>query len=368
MGEGGKRPPLAPILLVIVLVWAAVAGYLLSSTQSSVERTSKAVPGIQTSLSQIEQNTKATSQVTELKKLNEQVLKEVKPLQPVLEDLNADSAKLARITDSILSTSKGAGQQAKKNEALVTELATAAAESDRIINTTATSATGVQKAIDGMVSPGRSTLRNTLETEPSIGSVNLQVDAIVKDLDTVLPFVVKAIKKAAIKEIDKIIRRAIGDAGRAAINRCKKDPTQCGKDFARYCEKHGKECVELAADCLRNAKCKGAVEKGVEKYCEKNEKACAEAVLKFCKADNAACNDAAEKCQADPACAAAVQKACTGKIKNKLACLAARTALCEADKALPFCGNGVTTQTVRRRSAAQTGSASGKQLRGVARR
>ena len=203
MGEGGKRPPLAPILLVIVLVWAAVAGYLLSSTQSSVERTSKAVPGIQTSLSQIEQNTKATSQVTELKKLNEQVLKEVKPLQPVLEDLNTDSAKLAKITDSILTTSKGAEQQAEKNQALVAKLATGAAESDRIIGETATSATGVQKAIDGMVPPGRSTLRNVLETEPSIGSVNLQVNAIVKDLDTVLGFVVKAIEKAAVGRIEK---------------------------------------------------------------------------------------------------------------------------------------------------------------------
>ena len=161
------------------------------------------MPSIQSALSEIDQNTKATAQVTQLKNLNEQVLKQVKPLQPVLQDLNTDSAKLARITDSILSTTKGAEQQAKKNQGLVAKLAAGAAESDRIIAATNTSATGVQKAIEGMVPPGRSTLRNVLETQPSIGSVNLQVNAIVKDLDSVVGFVVKAIEKAAVGRVDK---------------------------------------------------------------------------------------------------------------------------------------------------------------------
>ena len=83
--------------------------------------------------------------MTQLKNLNEQVLKEVKPLQPVLEDLNTDSAKLAKITDSILTTSKGAEQEAEKTQGLVAKLAAGAAESDRIIGETAAARPGCRR-------------------------------------------------------------------------------------------------------------------------------------------------------------------------------------------------------------------------------
>lgn len=203
MAAGGKRAPLAPILLVVVLVWAVVAGYFLSSTQSAVDRTAQVVPKIASSLNEIDVNTKATSQVTKLKNLNQDVLKQVKPLQPILEQLNTDTGKVESETDKILATTRSAQKEAAKTQRLVGQVNSEAATTGDVVDSIYSRTKGVQNAVEGAIAPGRSTLRNVLETEPSIGSVNLQVDAIVKDLGVVGGFVVKAIEKAAVGRIEK---------------------------------------------------------------------------------------------------------------------------------------------------------------------
>lgn len=206
MSEKTGTRSLAPLVLAIVLIWAAAAAYFLYSTVRSVDQTAEVVPGITRSLEEIDRNTAATKEVGELERLNRRVLAASKPLVPILRDLNEDTSKLGEVTQSILETNRAIERAADRTEGLVRSVAAGARSTNATVQRTATSATGVRNAVEATVDPGRSTLRNILETEPSIGSVELQTTAIVGDLGVVF----------------KLVEQAIEDFERRRI--CKKEP------------------------------------------------------------------------------------------------------------------------------------------------
>jgi hypothetical protein len=378
--------PVGPLALVILLIFGAIAGYMLISTLRAVDGAGAVLPKLTTTLSSIERNTRVSKLTGQMERATRQILAESKPIVPVLQKLNTHSAELDDTMSSILETTKSTEAKAAETQELITSMQALVVSTGATVDQLDKHSKAVLDTLKGTVKPGHRTLRSVLESEPSVGSLTMQMDSITKDLKVIGDAIAKGLKKLKPVIIRKLIRAYIKQLVKRLKQHCERNPAVCAKAISalvkrcagnpscrmaaaeeisryckahtpacreavgRFCQKNPHSCVGVAAACARDPACAQALETAIGAYCEKNSAKCLQGVETWCKDNNQQCTAVAERCASDPSCQAGVDKACSGP-KNKIACLMLSRKLCKDDPSLPFCSKrGPAGPSPRRRT------------------